>query len=187
MIYKAKEFTLKNGQKVILKSPEISDAYQMIDCIIDVSRTTDYITSLPEDYQVYLDDMKKEEAFLEGHNKSPDKYMISVFIDNRIIGSCALRFGETIKTKHRGTIGIAIREEYRGLGLGSILFDEVINIAKNREDATQLELGVMKDNIIAKKLYTSKGFIKTGDVPRALRLVDGTYLDEETMVLYLDK
>lgn len=187
MIFEAKEYTLKNGQKVILKSPEISDAPKMIDCIIDVSRTTDYITSLPEDYQVYLDDMKKEEALLESHNNSKNLYMIAVFVDDIIIGSCALSFLENIKTRHRGRIGIAIRKEYRGLGLGSILFDEVINIAKNREGVTQLELGVIKDNEAAKRLYKSKGFVKTGEMPRALRLVDGSYLDEELMVLYLDK
>ena len=185
MIYQAKEFTLKNGLKVILKSPEISDAPKMVDCIIEVTKTTDYLNGLPEDYQKYLDDMKKEEAFLEGINSSDDSYMIAVFYQDIIIGSCALNFGTMIKTKHRGTIGIAIRKEYRGLGLGSILFDEIINIAKNRESATQLELGVIKDNIIAKKLYISKGFVKTGDVPRALRLQDGTYLDEEMMVLKL--
>ena len=187
MIYEAKEFTLKNGLKVTLKSPEISDAFKMIDCIIDISRTTDYITSLPEDYQMYLDDMKKEEAFLESFNNSDNNYMISVFANDVIVGSCALRFGTTVKTKHRGTIGIALRKEYRGLGLGSILFDEVIDIAKNRKDATQLELDVMKDNVAAKRLYTSKGFVKTGDNPRELRLPNGKYLDGENMVLYLDK
>lgn len=187
MFYKAKEFTLKNGIKVTLKSPEISDAQKMIDCIIDITRTTDYMNGLPEDYQVYLDDIKKEEAFLEGHNSSDNNYMIAVFYKDIIIGSCALNFGAMIKTKHRGTIGIGIRKEYRGLGLGSILFDEIINIAKNREGATQLELGVIKDNIAAKRLYTSKGFVKTGETPRALRLPNGVYLDEEFMVLYLDK
>ena len=187
MIYKEKEFTLKNGIKVILKSPEISDAQKMVDCIIDITRTTDYMNGIPEDYQVYLDDMKKEEAFLEGHNNSDNNYMIAVFYKDIIIGSCALNFGNMIKTKHRGTIGIGIRKQYRGIGLGSILFDEVINIAKNREGVTQLELGVIKDNFAAKRLYTSKGFVKTGDVPRAIRLKDGTYLDEELMVLYLDK
>ena len=47
MIYEAKEFTLKNGLKVTLKSPEISDAPKLLDSIIKTSATTDYITSLP--------------------------------------------------------------------------------------------------------------------------------------------
>jgi ribosomal protein S18 acetylase RimI-like enzyme len=46
---------------------------------------------------------------------------------------------------------------------------------------------VIKENERAKRLYTSKGFVKTGDRPRVLRLPNGKYLDEELMVLYLDK
>ena len=187
MIYQAKEFTLKNGIKVTLKSPSVSDAPKLLDCIIKVSATTDYITSLPEDYQHYLDDMKKEEAFIEGIINSDLSYMIAVYVNDEIVGNCALNFFYNVKTRHRGTIGIAIKEEYRGMGIGSLLFDEMIKIAKNREGVTQLELGVMKDNIVAKKLYASKGFIKTGEHPRELRLPNGEYLDGEYMVLYLDK
>ena len=101
------------------------------------------------------------------------------------IVNCAINFYFHIKDRHRGTIGIGVTPKYQGVGIGSLLFDEIINIAKNREGATQLELGVIKDNFAAKRLYTSKGFVKTGDVPRAIRLKDGTYLDEEMMMLML--
>ena len=63
----------------------------------------------------------------------------------------------------------------------------MISIARNRNGVTQLELEVIKENERAKRLYTSKGSIKTGDRPRVLRLPNGKYLDEELMVLYLDK
>lgn len=185
MIYEAKEFTLKNGLKVVIKTPEISDARNLLDSIINVSATSDYITSLPEDYQPYLDDISKEEAFIEGNRKNPNSYLFAVYHNEQIIGNCFLSFFGNIKTRHRGTIGIAIVDAYRGMGIGSILFDEMINIARNREGVTQLELGVIKDNARAKRLYTSKGFVKTGDVPRAIRLKDGTYLDEEMMMLML--
>ena len=185
MIYQAKEFTLKNGLKVVFRTPEISDAPRLLDAIIKVSATTDYITSLPEDYQIYLDDMAKEEAFIKNIRESADSYMLAIYVDDVIVGSCALNFFRNIKQRHRGTIGIAIVPEYQGMGIGSLLFDEIISIAKNRRDVTQLELGVMKDNIRAKRLYSSKGFIKTGEHPRELRLPDGTYLDGETMVLFL--
>lgn len=187
MIYAAKEFTLKNGLKVVIKTPEISDARNLLDSIINVSATSDFITSLPEDYQPYLDDISKEEAFIEGNRKNPNSYLFAVYHNDKIIGNCFLSFYGNIKIRHRGTIGIAITEEYRGMGIGSLLFDEMINIAKNRSGVTQLELGVIKSNEAAKRLYTSKGFVKTGETPRALRLPNGVYLDEEFMVLYLDK
>ena len=187
MIYSAKEFTLKNGLKVILKSPGISDAPKLLDSIIKTSATTDYITSLPEDYQKYLDDMSKEEAFISGSNDNDNSYLIAVYVKDIIVGNCFLDFLGNIKTRHRGRIGIAITEEYRGMGIGSLLFDEMIKLAKKRKNVTQLELEVIKENEWAKRLYTSKGFVKTGDRPRVLRLPNGKYLDEELMVLYLDK
>ena len=103
------------------------------------------------------------------------------------IVNCVLNFYSHIKDRHRGTIGIGIAPKYQGMGIGSLLFDEMINIAKNRNGVTQLELGVMKDNIQAKRLYTSKGFIKTGETPRDMRLPNGQYLDEENMILYLNR
>ncbi len=187
MIYDAKEFTLKNGLKVTLKSPEISDALNLLNSIIEVSRTSDYITSLPEDYQKYLDDITKEEAFIKSANDSEDRYLVAVYDGETIIANCFLEFLTNIKTKHRGRIGIAVTSKYRGMGIGSLLFDEMISIARNRNGVTQLELEVIKENERAKRLYTSKGFVKTGDRPRVLRLPNGKYLDEELMVLYLDK
>ena len=187
MIYQAKEFTLKNGLKVVIKSPEVSDAPKLLESIIKTSATTDYITSLPEDYQKYLDDMSKEEAFIKAANDNPNNYCLAVYVDGNIVGNCFITFYSNIKTRHRGTVGIAIIKEYRSMGIGSILFDEMINIARNREGVEQLELDVIKDNVHAKRLYTSKGFVKTGDIPRELKLTDGTYLDAEKMVLYLNK
>ena len=187
MIYAAKEFTLKNGLKVTLKTPEISDALNLLNSIIEVSRTSDYITSLPEDYQKYLDDITKEEAFIKSANDSEDRYLFAVYDGETIIANCFLEFLTNIKTKHRGRIGIAVTSTYRGMGIGSLLFDEMISIARNRNGVTQLELEVIKENERAKRLYTSKGFVKTGDRPRVLRLPNGKYLDEELMVLYLDK
>lgn len=185
MIYQAKEFTLKNGLKVVVKTPEKSDARGLLQNIIDISATTDFITSLPEDYQVYLDDISKEETFIENNRNSGEAYLFAVYLDGVIIGNSILNFYHQVKTKHRGSIGIAINKDYRGMGIGSLLFDIMIEIAKNRPGVTQLELSVMKDNAIAKSLYSSKGFVKTGEHPHELRLIDGTYLDGETMVLFL--
>lgn len=187
MFYKAKEFVVKNGLKVTLKSPEVSEATLLLNAIIDVAGHTDFIIALPEDFQPMIEDIRKEEAFIKNALDNPNGMMIAVYVDNVIVGNCALNFYPHIKNRHRGTIGIAITPKYQGMGIGSLLFDEMINIAKNRPGVSQLELGVMKDNAKAKRLYTSKGFVKTGDMPRALRLKDGTYLDEELMIKYLDK
>ena len=42
MIYEAKEFTLKNGLKVIIKSPEVSESLQVLNHVVKVAKSTHY-------------------------------------------------------------------------------------------------------------------------------------------------
>ena len=186
MIYKEKEFILKNGMKVVFKTPEVTDAPLLLNNIIAVSASTDNLNSLPEDYDSFLKDITKEESFISGY-RDGDNYLIAVYKDDMIIGSSTINFRKLKKEKHRSTVGIAIREEYQNLGIGSYLFDEMINIAKEKDGVEQIELTVISTNHQAKHLYTKKGFFKTGDLPRHLKLEDGSYLDGEKMVLFLDK
>ena len=186
MIYAPKEFTLKNGQKVILRSPEKEDAEELINQVISVAESTDFLLSVPEDFNKYLEDMKKEEDLIEW-SKTDRGYWLIGCVDNKIIANCSLRFMGHAKDQHRGSIGIAISEDYRGIGLGSIFFDEMIKLAKQTDGVEQIELDVIDKNEKALKLYESKGFIRTGTIPHQLKLKDGTYLDGITMTLFLNK
>ena len=186
MIYPAHEFTLKNGLKVLIKSPEIGDALKLLDNIVNVSKTTHYLLSEPEDYDKYYKDIKLEEAFIASFENNRD-YLLCVYLNDKIIGNSALRFFNHEKDKHRTNVGIAIQEEYQGLGIGSILFDIMIDLATHSDVVEQIELDVISTNEKAKRLYINKGFKKTGDIPHQLKLKDGTYLDGEAMVLFLNK
>ena len=50
----------------------------------------------------------------------------------------------------------------------------------------QLELTVFADNTRAIRLYEKVGFVKTGVLPRAYRLKDGSYHDEVQMVYMIE-
>ncbi|MBP5342952.1 GNAT family N-acetyltransferase [bacterium] len=184
MIYKPKEFILKDGTKVILKSPEKGDARILLDNIIKVASSTDNLLSEPEDYNAYVTNIEKEETFIESYNTNKN-YLICVYLNGKIIGNSSLNFHNHIKDRHRSSVGIAIQKEYWGLGIGSILFDEMIKIAKNTEGIEQIELDVISTNERAKNLYTKKGFVKVGDIPHQLKLKDGRYLNGESMILFL--
>lgn len=186
MIYPAKEFVLKNGLKVIVKSPEVSDALNLLDSVVNVAKSTDFLLGEPEDYDKYYQDIKLEEDFINSFINNKD-YLLCVYLNDKIIGNSALRFFTHFKDRHRVNVGIAIQKEYQGLGIGSLLFDIMIDIAKHTEGIEQMELDVISTNEKAKRLYTKKGFVKTGDLPHELKLKDGTYLDSELMVLFLNK
>ena len=188
MIYNEKNFVLKNGTKLILKSPDICDAKMLLEQIITAASQTDYLLSTPRDFEKYLNDISKEEEFIARFNESDD-YLICAYVSGKIVGNCALRFLKHDKDKHRATVGIAIIKEYWGMGIGSIVFDEMINIAKNTPGIEQIELdgGVIEQNKRAIALYSKKGFVKTGTIPHELKLKDGTYLDGCLMTLFINK
>lgn len=92
-----------------------------------------------------------------------------------------------MKEKHKGTIyGMYVAPETRGQGVGRALLQEVISRAKDFDGLEQIRLQVVSTNESAKKLYQSFGFETYGVEPRAL-LHNGQYLDEDMMVLFLNK
>ena len=184
MIIQPKEFVLKNGLKVVVKTPEVKDAYNVINHIIAVAKSTHYLLSEPEDFQKYLDDITKEEERIQQYRDGKD-YMFAVYLDEKVIAISSLDFKKHVKDQHRASIGIGIQKEYWDLGIGTLLFKEMIEIARNTPGIEQLELGVVTINERAKHLYEKMGFKKVGTLPHQLKLKDGTYFDEDTMVLFL--
>lgn len=62
------------------------------------------------------------------------------------------------------------------------MFQELIRLAKERGDILQMELEFVEGNSRARALYEKMGFRITGVRPDALRLKDGTLLNEYLMV-----
>ena len=185
MIYQRKEFVLKDGTKVVFKTPEVSDAKQLLDSITAVCDATDYLLSASEDFQRYYENLTIEEDFIASYEKNAN-ILVAAYINDKIVGSVSLDFKTHQKDRHRAVIGIAIQKPYWNKGIGSIMFDEMIKIAKEK-GIEQIELDVINDNERAKRLYTKKGFVKVGDIPHQLKLKDGRYLNGELMVLFLNK
>lgn len=187
MIYKEKEFYTKNNKKLIVKTPEITDAKDLVETMIMITKeATECLNASPETFLPLRDDISKEEDFIKNCREGLNCY-VCVYDNNKIIGDCELKFSDQIKIKHRCSIGLAIAKEYQNIGIGSFLFDEMINIAKSTPGVEQIELEVISTNERAKHLYKKKGFVKVGDIPHNLKLSDGTYLDGESMVLFLKK
>ena len=77
-----------------------------------------------------------------------------------------------------------VRSEEQGKGIGRALLSKAIDLVRSLPGLEQIELAVVTRNKQARSLYASLGFASYGIDPRAL-LVDGEYIDEERMVLFL--
>ena len=181
MIYEEKEFTVKDGTKVTVRTPSKDDAADLLDFIKTICGQTDFLLSSPEDFNRSVE---SEAEFIETMRTGRD-WLLVACVGGKIIGDCSLAFNRHLKDRHRSSVGIGIDREYWNRGIGSLFFDILIDIAKNTKGIEQMELGVIDKNERAKHLYEKKGFVKTGSIPHALKLKDGTYFDEEMMTKFL--
>ena len=184
MIYRTKERYLKDGTKVVLRAPRIEDAQLLLDFMIKTTDQTWFLLSSSEDFKNKT--VESEEQWIKGHLESDDCNIL-VFKDDELIGNCGIAFMNNLKARHRGVIGITIEEKYWNKGVGTILFEEMIEVARKRPLTTQIELGVISINERALHLYKKFGFKETGIIPRAVKIKDGTYLDEIMMTKFLDE
>ena len=87
-----------------------------------------------------------------------------------------------MKTRHRASVAIGLLKEYWNQGIGTRMFREMIRIAEENRDILQMELDFVEGNTRARALYEKMGFRITGVKPNAIRLKDGTLLNEYSMV-----
>lgn len=181
MIYQTKEITLKNGKTAIFKSPSIDDAEQMLNYIKTASGETDFLTRYPEEWTTTVEQEKK---WIQSSHDDEDMFTFACYIEDKVVGNCEIKFNKGIKTSHRGLIGIAILKEYWNLGIGSAMFEELIQAAKER-GISIMELEFIESNDRARHLYEKFDFKVVSEKPNAFRLKNGTYLSEFYMQKYL--
>ena len=111
--------------------------------------------------------------------------MLVAILDGELVGGCSvMAYNGHIKTRHRSSLGISIKQKACDSGLGTAMIDAALCQAKENGFA-QVELGVFEDNPRARHVYEKLGFQEQGRTLRAFRLKDGTYRDEIQMVKFL--
>lgn len=180
MIIDEVRFKLRDGREALLRSPKEEDVESTLEYLVVSAGETDFILRYPEECGKYTPEGEKK--LFEQKNESSNEAMIMCVVDGKVVGNCEISFFKGMKTKHRASIGIALISEFWNQGIGTKMFEEMIRLAENREDVLQIELEFVEGNARARHLYEKMGFRITGVRPNAIRLKDGTLLNEYTMI-----
>ena len=176
-------FTLKDGRQALLRCPKEEDIEGTLDYLRTTAAETEFILRTPEECAKYT--YEGEKAFFENKNASPNELMLMCVVEGQVAGNCEISFRTGLKTRHRAGIGIALKREYWNLGIGTRMFEAMIDVARKREGVLQLELEFVEGNARARHLYEKMGFRITGYRPDAIRLSDGRLVNEYEMTLKL--
>jgi putative acetyltransferase len=101
--------------------------------------------------------------------------------DGEVVGSLSLHTSPTRwRMRHVGSIGMAVRDDWQGKGVGTALMEATLDLADNWLNLTRIELRVYVDNAAGIALYEKFGFEVEG-THRRLAFRDGEYVDAYSM------
>jgi len=108
-------------------------------------------------------------------------YILVCEADGEVVGNCGLHAtSSSPRRRHAGTVGMSVRDDWQGKGVGSALMAAAIDLADNWFAYRRLELTVYTDNAAALALYRKFGFEVEGTL-RQYALRDGVLVDAYTM------
>ena len=135
-----------------------------VDQVLKISRQTFSETfsadNSADDMKKYLDEnFSIDKLANELNNKNSEFYFTT--LDNIVIGYLKLNFGEAqTELKDSKTLEIEriyVLKEYHGKSVGQILYEQAIQVAKQKE-AEYIWLGVWEENLKAINFYKKNGF-----------------------------
>lgn len=89
-------------------------------------------------------------------------YNLIAFVNDEAVGQSGLHTFHHPRRKHVGQIGMGVRDDWQGKGVGSALMQAMIDLADKWLNLSRLELEVYTDNEPAIHLYKKFGFVTEG-------------------------
>lgn len=164
---------------VTIEKARPEDAAALLEYLKAVGGESDNLTFGAEGLPVT---MEEEATFIREYNENPKNLLITAKEDGRIVGDAHLEVF-TRRMSHRAGLGITVRKEAWGRGIGTALMERLV--AHAREQGIEIiELQVRSDNTRAIRLYEKFGFVRIGRYPGFLK-VNGVNVDCDLMNLYL--
>ncbi len=180
-----KEVTLKSGKIACVRYPVLEDLEKLLEYQNELSAEDTFLISSGEQFskEEYLPKIEKVLwQIKEGH-----RITLIAEIDGKIAGRIDIKRCLELKARapHVAKLGMSVRKEFRGQGLGRSLLKVGIEEAKkNISGLKMIILGVFGNNTTAITLYKSEGFVECGRLKGGI-LYRGKYVDNVKMVLFL--
>ncbi len=179
-----KKITLPNGCSIIIKHAnrgDVDGVWKNFNTVVDEG--------------IYLPIFEKvcgieKESWYEDIKLGRDLCVVAqipnVKPPDNIAGQCEITDPEWDAAAHHvGILGIIIREDFRGLGLGEILIDYAILESKKLKNKTKIILSCFSTNKIALSLYKKLGFEKIG-IRKKQFYMNEQFYDEVLMEIFIE-
>ena len=168
-------------KNIVFREPRMSDvksALEMINSLVDEKA---YIL-----VQKKLT-LKEEKQFLKKllkESKEKNEAAVVVDVNGKVYGIGSISRIDKEVRKHVGELGISLKKEMRGRGLGEKLIRKIIDKAHKELKIKIIILYAYSKNKVAINLYKKVGFKKLGTIKKGASYY-GKLIDKDIMVKYI--
>lgn len=166
----------KKSVELIIREAVPKDAEPLLNFMEKVSNQTDYFVFNEKSMVISVEEEAQQLARIY---ESANNCLLLALDEDNLIGVASVHASNEEETKHIGHLGIVVEEEYQGMGLGTILMEELIEWAAVSGTIKRLQLEVQERNHRAIRLYEKLGFQLDGRMER------GVYTNGEYHTVYL--
>ncbi len=175
-VIKPKMVILKNGTEVCIRNRTLEDAEEMRSYMESVFSNDRFFMTTNDESREFrtVEKYGERTEMMNGHEH---KLLLITEVDGQIVSISDVDCGSKKRNQHVGQVGISIRQDYRGLGLGTVLMQTMIDWATADSVIEKLALGVWAKNAPAIALYRKMGFVEEGRKVNEVKYADGSYDD----------
>ena len=106
----------------------------------------------------------------------PNAHLLVACAGDEVVGQLGLYVSTNPRRRHVGELGMGVRDDWQGRGVGTALLAAAIDVADRWLQLRRLELQVYADNVAGIALYARHGFVEEGR-HRDYAYRDGAFVD----------
>jgi RimJ/RimL family protein N-acetyltransferase len=165
---------------MLIREIKVEDAERFVELIMEVESKADFMLMEAGERKITAEQQRKQLEQIEKRSNS------TIFVaeqEEKLVGYLIVMGGSARRTKHSAYLVIGILKDYRGSGIGTKLFQQLIEWAKTH-NILRLELSVVTKNEVGLSLYKKMGFEIEGTKHNSL-MIDNEFFNEYFMAKLL--
>ncbi|MDF2885244.1 MAG: acetyltransferase [Clostridiaceae bacterium] len=174
--------TIKNDIEVHIRIGQLDDAKAILDIKRDVISENAYWIPTTDEFNMTVTQQRDSiQKILENERE----IIIIAEVNGIVVGWLEFESQALKKISHTGSFGIMIHKDYRGMGIGRMLVNELLDWAEKNSFIEKVSLGVFSTNHRAISLYKSMGFEEEGRKIKEIRMNENEYIDDILMYKFV--
>lgn len=175
---------LRNNKKIALRPIQFTDVEERHEFFVKLSMAQVGMVHTVDEIEIHTHETH-DQIFDFLKNKR-GLWLVAVNTDKKIVGEIDITVKNLARVRHNGALTMGILEEWRGIGLGTLLMEQALLWCEQHK-ILRVELSVFDSNIRAQSLYERFGFVVEGRRKNFIFHQDNNYEDDVMMAKYFFK